>query len=61
MFALDFGSNVSNANGYADFKSRKIRVKLNFPIKDEVKAESAHILKTVDEDRKYYIQATIVR
>ena len=44
-----------------DFKSKKIRVNLNLPIKAEVKAESADVLKTVDEDRKYVIQATIVR
>ena len=34
---------------------------LNLPIKAEVKAESADVLKAVDEDRKYVIQATIVR
>lgn len=34
---------------------------LNQPIKAEVKAESSEVLKTVDEDRKYVIQATIVR
>lgn len=39
----------------------QIRVNLNLPIKAEVKAESADVLKTVDEDRKYVIQATIVR
>ncbi|GJJ13280.1 hypothetical protein Clacol_007531 [Clathrus columnatus] len=44
-----------------NFKSKKIRVNLNQPIKAEVKAESADVLKTVDEDRKYVIQATIVR
>jgi len=47
--------------GDVDFKSKKIRVNLNLPIKAEVKAESADVLKTVDEDRKYVIQATIVR
>lgn len=41
--------------------SLQIRVNLNLPIKAEVKAESADVLKTVDEDRKYVIQATIVR
>ena len=45
----------------AGFKSKKIRVNLNLPIKAEVKAESSDVLKTVDEDRKYVIQATIVR
>ncbi|KXN86112.1 Cullin-1 [Leucoagaricus sp. SymC.cos] len=43
------------------FKSKKIRVNLNLPIKAEVKAESNDALKAVDEDRKYVIQATIVR
>jgi hypothetical protein len=46
---------------FIDFKSKKIRVNLNLPIKAEVKAESADVLKAVDEDRKYVIQATIVR
>ncbi|KAF8076837.1 Cullin [Lyophyllum atratum] len=44
-----------------NFKSKKIRVNLNLPIKADVKAESADVLKAVDEDRKYVIQATIVR
>ncbi|KAJ3517434.1 hypothetical protein NLJ89_g499 [Agrocybe chaxingu] len=44
-----------------NFKSKKIRVNLNQPIKAEQKAESTDVLKTVDEDRKYVIQATIVR
>ncbi|KII86882.1 hypothetical protein PLICRDRAFT_55777 [Plicaturopsis crispa FD-325 SS-3] len=44
-----------------NFKSKKIRVNLNLPIKAEVKAESTDVLKSVDEDRKYVIQATIVR
>ena len=46
---------------FPDFKSKKIRVNLNLPIKAEVKAESSDVLKAVDEDRKYVIQATIVR
>jgi cullin 1 len=44
-----------------DFKSKKIRVNLNQPIKAEVKAQLSNVLKTVDEDRKYVIQAAIVR
>ncbi|KAJ7263867.1 Cullin [Mycena rebaudengoi] len=43
------------------FKSKKIRVNVNLLIKAEAKAESVDVLKTVDEDRKYVIQATIVR
>jgi hypothetical protein len=31
------------------------------PIKAEVKAETSDVMKSVDEDRKYVIQATIVR
>ncbi|KAF5369550.1 hypothetical protein D9758_002557 [Tetrapyrgos nigripes] len=44
-----------------NFKSKKIRVNLNQPIKAEVKTETSEVLKNVDEDRKYAIQATIVR
>ncbi|KAI0317673.1 Cullin-domain-containing protein [Amylostereum chailletii] len=44
-----------------NFRSKKIRINLNQPIKAEAKAESNDVLKTVDEDRKYVIQATIVR
>jgi cullin 1 len=43
------------------FKSKKIRVNLNLPIKADVKAESSGMLKVVDEDRKYVVQVTIVR
>jgi cullin 1 len=39
----------------------QIRINLNQPIKSEVKAESTDVLKTVDEDRKFAIQASIVR
>ncbi|GAA6013402.1 hypothetical protein JCM10207_008831 [Rhodosporidiobolus poonsookiae] len=46
---------------YLNFKSKKIRVVLNVPIKSEVKQESADVMKHVDEDRKMLIQATIVR
>ncbi|CUA71111.1 Cullin-1 [Rhizoctonia solani] len=44
-----------------DFKSKKIRLKLNQPIKTEIKRESIDSLKSVNEDRKYVIQAAIVR
>ncbi|CAE6458207.1 unnamed protein product [Rhizoctonia solani] len=44
-----------------NFRSKKIRVKLNQPIKAEVNDESTDVLKAVDEDRKYVIQATVVR
>lgn len=46
---------------YQDFKSKKIRINLNTPLKAEQKTEATDVLKNVDEDRKYVIQATIVR
>ena len=48
-------------NDQSGFKSKKIRVNLNLPIKSETKAETTEVLKIVDEDRKYVVQATIVR
>lgn len=44
-----------------DFKSKKIRVNLNQPVRAEQKAEAAEVLQAVDEDRKFVYQATIVR
>lgn len=44
-----------------DFKSKKMRVMLNLPTKSEQKTESSEVMKTVDEDRKMLLQATIVR
>ena len=44
-----------------DYKSKKIKVNLNQPIKAAEKAETTEVLKNVDEDRKFAIQATIVR
>jgi len=43
------------------FKSKKIRVNLNTPVKSESKADTTEVLKAVDDDRKFVIQATIVR
>ncbi|PWN96309.1 putative SCF complex member Cullin 1 [Tilletiopsis washingtonensis] len=44
-----------------DFKSKKVRVNLNVPVKSEQKAESSDVMRTVDEDRRMLLQATIVR
>ncbi|KAL1405840.1 ubiquitin ligase (cullin) of SCF [Vanrija albida] len=43
------------------FKSKKIRVQLNQPVRSEQKAEATEVLAAVDEDRKFIYQATIVR
>ena len=63
LVCLYYSIAVLNVTAFhaAGFKSKKIRVNLNLPIKAEVKAESTDVLKAVDEDRKYVIQATIVR
>ncbi|KAF8337679.1 Cullin, partial [Amanita rubescens] len=44
-----------------NFKSKNIRVNLNLPIKAEVRSEHSEVLKAVDMERSYVIQATIVR
>lgn len=44
----------------SDFESKKIWVNLNLPIKARVDLEPSDVLKTTDE-RKYIIQATIIR
>lgn len=42
-------------------KFKKMRVNLNMPVKSEQKAETSDVMKTVDEDRKLVLQATVVR
>ncbi len=44
-----------------NFKSKKLRVPLNMPMKSEQRAEQKEVLATVEDDRKLVIQATIVR
>jgi len=44
-----------------NYKNKKIRINLNMPVKTENKQDTSEVLKTVDDDRKFVIQATIVR
>ncbi|KAJ7883910.1 Cullin family-domain-containing protein [Mycena olivaceomarginata] len=43
------------------FQSMKTRVNLNLPIETELNADLSDVPKAVDEDRKWVLQATIVR
>jgi cullin 1 len=52
---------VANRTDMPDFKSKKIRVNINMPVKSEQKTETSEVLAAVDEDRKFIYQATIVR
>lgn len=46
----------------SEFKSKRIRIDLNQPILPKSKVETTEkVLKTVEGDRQYAIQATIVR
>jgi cullin 1 len=39
----------------------QIRVQLNMTMRSEQKAETTEVMQSVDEDRKFIYQATIVR
>ena len=61
LLTSDKGSEIATFPGAKftlnmDFKSKKIRVNLNLPIRSEVRAEAVETHKTVEEDRKMLIQ-----
>lgn len=60
-YSLNMGAYFADCPAHSDFKSKKVRVNLQVPVRSEQKAEVTEVQKTVDDDRKMLLQATIVR
>lgn len=55
------GANGTSYKFNIDFKNKKMRLNLNVPLKSEAKKESDDTQKEVEEGRKVFLQAVIVR
>ncbi|KAI9312820.1 Cullin [Dichotomocladium elegans] len=54
------GENGSRYELNFDFKSKKIRINLNMPMKTEQKAEADETHKTIEDDRKFLMQVKYI-
>lgn len=62
IYIMKWDTGDIKADGeFLDFKSKKIKMNLNYPIRSEQKAESSEVLQNVIEERKHIYQATVVR
>lgn len=55
------GSDGTSYKLNTDFKNKKLRLNLNVPLKSEQKKETDDTQKAVEDDRKVFLQAVIVR
>lgn len=60
-YSLNMGASQVTTLLTSDFKSKKMRVNLQIPVRAEQKTETSEVMRNVDEDRKVLLQASIVR